>query len=208
MAREYATLELRQDVTTKGGATTHDIVVYRPTTRELIDILGEPRRLVPQTQRFVKHLCRAKANGSAPEEFDADQIDTGDITDLNLVLSEMLTEADGFPEPPGDGINEPITYTLVHPIKLTERSNNGGSDGMTIEQIQFQARRMRDVTDFLDAPTGQDFPAFMRGYGTLLGVNMPMSDSIIYALDFVDYLAIRRKIMGKLTAPRRRWTKL
>src|SRR5262245_9984667 len=201
MSREYAHLELRQNIVTRTGQETRDIVVMRPTTRDMMDIL-DTKGLMAQTTRFVERLVRARANGHAPAEFDADQVDTADASELNALLVEMLNDADGIPIGPGDGINEPITYTLQRPINLTAEGDNA------ITQIQFQARRMRDVTDYLDAPAGQDFMAFMRGFGQLLGTKLPMSDSIINALDYVDYLTIRRKIVGKLTGPRRKWTRL
>jgi|SRR5262245_12866693 len=199
-SREYAHLELRQSITTRAGHETRDIVVMRPTTRDMMEIL-DTKGLMAQTGRFVERLVRARANGHAPAEFDADQIDTADASELNALLVEMLADGDGVPVGSGDGINEPITYTLQRPITLNDA-------GDTISQIQFQARRMRDVTDYLDAPAGQDFLAFMRGFGQLLGTKLPMSDSIINALDYVDYLTIRRKIVGKLTGPRRKWTRL
>ena len=66
---------------------------------------------------------------------------------------------------------------------------------------------MASISDFLDARgETKEFHAFMRAFAKPLGVNMSvMSDILIDALDFLDYLVIRRQIMGKLVFARRRW---
>jgi hypothetical protein len=113
----------------------------------------------------------------------------------------MSREADNVDIRDGDGIFEPLVYDLKHPITLTREE-----DGPVIKQIAFKAQKVGDLSDFLDSPANsrEEFVSFMRGFGQLLGTKLPMTDSIIEALDFVDYLVIRKKIMGKLASSRGR----
>ena len=65
MAKEYARLDLLQDVkTAKGPARA--IVILRPAAGELMDVLdGDGVR--GQIERFVERCCRAEINGELIE---------------------------------------------------------------------------------------------------------------------------------------------
>jgi hypothetical protein len=202
MPQEYARLDLLRDIETENGGRSHEIVVLRPSARNMIDVLAEAK-VSAQLNRLVTSCCRA-INGTGKDlvTFSAGQLDASDGAELAAVVASMSEEADAIEVGPADGVLEPLVYNLRYPIELAP------PDGDKVRQIQFQARKIGDLSDFLDARgAGNEFFAFMRAFGTLLGTKLPMTDSIIGALDFLDYLVIRRKIMGKLTASRGRWKK-
>src|SRR5262250_1255518 len=136
MAQEYARLELLQEITTTTGAASREIVIYRPTCRAMTEVVDAVGTAI-QVQRFVSACCRA-INGSAePLEFKGDQLSAADGAELASVLNAMSDEVDAIViDENGDGVNEPITYTLMHPIKVRP------DDADTITQIQFMARRI------------------------------------------------------------------
>jgi hypothetical protein len=206
MPQEYARLDLLRDIATATGGTSHQIVVMRPTARELIGVFEESK-VTGQLKRFVGSCCRAiNGTGKDLSEFHSADLDAADGAELAAILAAMSEEADRVEVGAGDGITEPLVYTLRHPIELA--AADGGKPSESVRQIQFQARKLGDLSDFLDSRgAGNEFYAFMRAFGTLLGTKLPMTDGIIGALDFLDYLVIRRKIMGKLTASRGRWKK-
>lgn len=205
---EYARLDLLQDITTANGATAKELIIYRPTCKamcEVIDAFGNSL----QVERFVTTCVRALNGGNEPLEFGADELNSADGSELAGVISAMVREADRvkIPSNTGDGISAPLVYTLQHPIKLTPKP-----DGEHLTQIGFQARRIRELSEFLDANTRGEqaqFRSFMRSFGTPMGIAVPiMSDILIDALDFVDYLVIRGPaIMGKFTTAQGRWKK-
>jgi len=203
-AKEYARLDLLQEITAKNGATAKEIVVLRPTCRQMTDVL-DTQRVGVQIERFVNACVRAVNGGAEPLEFAVEQLNALDGAELTSVINAMSEEADAvvFDTQGADGVTEPIVYTLQHPIKLARP--NG--DGETIHQLSFEARRVKDISEFLDARgETREFQSFMRSFAKPLGVSMPvLSESIINALDFVDYLVIRRQIMGKFTFARGRW---
>jgi hypothetical protein len=204
MAKEYARLDLLQDIkTAKGPARA--IVVMRPIAGELMDVL-DSEGTSAQIIKFVTKCARAEVNGELVD-FPSEQLDAADAAEFSSMVTEMTREAEAVPIGTGDGITEPLVYTLQHPIRLATSSGNG-AEPVTIAQIEFKARRLGEISEFLDSQGAADeFRAFMRSFGTLMGVSMPMSDSIINALDFIDYLVIRRKVLGKLATSRRRWKK-
>lgn len=201
MALEYARLDLLREIATATGGKSHEIVVLRPAARDLIAVFGEAK-VTGQLRRFVGSCCRAiNGTGKDLSEFSADELDAADGAELAAILGAMSEEADKIEVGNGgDGIFEPLVYNLQHPIELAP------PDGDVIRQVSFEARKLGDLSEYLDARgAGNEFYAFMRSFGTLLGTVLPMTDSIIGAVDFIDYLVIRRKIMGKLTASRGRW---
>jgi hypothetical protein len=200
MALEYARLDLLRDIETSTGGRSHQVVVLRPTARDLINVFAESG-VTNQLGIFAGTCCRAiNGTGNDLSQFDVKQLDAADGAEIAAVLSAMNTDADNMPIGGGDGINEPLVYTLQRPIELAP------PDGDVVKQIQFEARRLGDLSEYLDARgAGNEYYAFMRSFGTLLGTKLPMTDAICGAIDFLDYLVIRRKIMGKLTASRGRW---
>jgi hypothetical protein len=204
MALEYARLDLLREIETTTGGKSHTVVVLRPTARDMIGVMAE-NKVSAQIDQLVTACCRAiNGTGKDLSEFKAVQLDAADGAELAAVAAAMSEDADKVEIGPGDGVFEPLTYTLQFPIDLTP----GNPDGERVTQIQFHARKLGDLSEFLDARgAGNEFYAFMRAFGTLLGTALPMTDTVIGALDFLDYMVIRRKIMGKLTASRGRWKK-
>lgn len=199
MPAEYARLDLAREIDSSNGVSCHEVVVLRPTARMMIDVLAEAKTS-SQLSRLVSGCCRAVNGTGELLPFSADQLDAADGADLAAVVASMSREADDIDIGPGDGVLEPLVYNLRYPIELAP------PEGDVIRQIEFVAKRLGDLSDFLDARgAGQEFFAFMRAFGTLLGTRLPMSDTIIGAMDFLDYLVIRRKIMGKLTGSRGKW---
>lgn len=201
MALEYARLDLLRDIETESGGKSRELVVMRPSARDLIAVF-EQTKVTGQLSRFVASCCRAiNGTGNDLSGFSAAQLDAADGAEVAAILGAMSEEADKVEiGNGGDGVTEPLVYNLRHPIELAP------PDGDVIRQVQFVARKLGDISEYLDARgAGNEFYAFMRAFGTMLGSNLPMTDSIIGAFDFLDYLVIRRKIMGKLTASRGRW---
>ena len=97
----------------------------------------------------------------------------------------------------GDGVSHPMVYTLRHPIKLTSTQD--------LTQFEFSARTLGQISGFLNAE-GEvaSFREFMRGFSAIVGVPMPVTDSIVDALDIQDYANVKEHIMGKLTKSRGR----
>ena len=202
MAQEIARLELQQEIVAKNGVSAHEIVVYRPTCRGMTEVLDQPF-LPEQVERFVKHACRAVNGGAEPLEFEYKELDYADAQELGQFLVSLSDEADEVSfEENGDGVSSPLIYTLRRPVTLSK-------DGEVLHQIAFEARRIKDISDYLDAQRSgetKEFHAFMRVFGKPLGISVPvMSDAIIDAMDYLDYIVIRRKIMGKFTLARKRW---
>src|SRR5262245_27710810 len=202
MAQEYARLELLTPVTAKGGAEAHEIIVYRPSCRAMTEVL-DTARVMDQVTRSVSTSCRGLNGGGEPLEFAATELNAIDGSELSSIITAMSDEADRVTlDDTGDGITEPMVYTLRHPVRLTPRE-----DSEVVHQISFQGQKVKDISDFLDARgETREFHSFMRAFGKPLGLRIPlMTDILIDALDFLDYLVIRRQIMGKLVFARRRW---
>jgi hypothetical protein len=203
MAKEYARLDLLQEVTTNSGSKSHEIVIFRPTAKDLAQLFEAPT-IKARLEKFVSTNVRA-VNGAdtPPQEFKAGELSSPDVLEVIDLIGSFSREADGAPTSDviGDGVTAPVVYNLQHEIKLSE-----GDDAQVIRQIQFEAKRLGELSEFLDTSgEAQEFRVFMRLFGTLLGTRLPMSDSIINAMDFMDYYTIRKKIMGKLVASQNRW---
>lgn len=201
--QEYARLELIKPITVKSGGESKEIVVFRPTCRMMTEVLDTPRVNI-QVERFVGSCVRAVNGGTEPVEFAAAELNAIDGSELSSILNEMSEEADrvNIDDSGGDGIMSPLVYTLQRPIKLTPKD-----DGEILHQLSFEGRRVGDISDFLDARgETKEFHAFMRAFAKPMGVTLKMlTDNLIDAMDFIDYLVIRRQIMGKLVFARRRW---
>lgn len=205
MAVEYARLDLRQEVRIPSG-TSKELVIYRPTCKDLMGI-GDSPKAVDQVKFFANRCCRA-VNGGDTVEFKASELDAADAAELSMLAGSFYTEGRSYelPEESGDGVTSPLFYTLRYPITLTRGEE---SDPIVIKQIEFQARRLGEISEFLDAPAGtsQEFMIFMRSFATLVGVTLPITEVLYDAMDYTDYLIIRNKIMGKLARSGGRWRK-
>jgi hypothetical protein len=207
MALEYARLDLLRDIETSTGGRAHQLVVLRPTARDLINVFAESG-VTNQLNILAGSSVRAiNGSGNDLSLFDVNQLDAADGAEVAAMLSAMNGDADGVPIGDGDGINSPLVYTLQRPLELAPAEAD--REAIVVKQISFEARRLGELSEYLDARgAGNEYYAFMRSFGTLLGTKLPMSDAIAGALDFLDYLVIRRKIMGKLTASRGRWKRV
>lgn len=201
MALEYARLDLLREVVALNGSKVHTIIVNRPTVREMTEIIDKPK-FGEKLDLFVSSCCRAINGTGEPLEINPAGLDSQDVTELSQAFADMLSDGDAAKEKltGGDGFSEPLIYNLLRPIKLNEE--------VTIRQIKFEARKLGEISEFLDA-TGErnEFPAFMRAFGQLLGADLPMTDNMINAIDFIDYLVIKRAVVGKLWKPRGRLKK-
>lgn len=206
MAEEYARLELAQEVTAGNGVKVNQLVIMRPTCKALMEILDSGAG-AQQVERLVSSSVRG-LNGTADLlEINSADILWNDANELLGIIYEMMEDGAAVHLPPetGDGIAEPLVYTLRRPVKLTQQD-----DAEKLTQVSFMARRVREIGEFLDA-RGEvaQFRAFMRLFGTPLGLRVPIfSDALIDAIDYLDALVIRGPaIMGKFTRSQRRWKK-
>jgi len=197
----YGRLDLVSEINGANGSHGAELVVLRPTARDMAAVFDADgsRELL---SRFVSGCCRITNGTGQLEQFSLDQLDATDAAELFSIVTAIGDEAAGYGATlKGDGLSEPIVYDLTHPIQLSP-----GEEGEVIRQISFKAQKVGQISEFLDARGAEArFYAFMRGFGELLGTRLPMSDSIIGALDVQDYLIIVQHIMGKLTGPRQRW---
>jgi hypothetical protein len=206
---EYASLELAQEIESKGGGKAKNLVVLRPSGVEMMEVLSGGTHS-QQLKSFVRKLCRV-TNGSGkysevsnPEELSA--LDGAELAEIMVDMSRIGNDVEVFNG--GDGISAPITYNLMRPLRLVKQGDDEAED-VVISQIQFQAGKMGDLSEFLDAEGARnEFIVFMRRFGTLLGTTLPMTDGIIAMLDVLDYLVIRKKIMGKFVMGQKRWKRL
>lgn len=214
MARQFGRLTLENPVTLPDGTTSKEIVVLRPTAQQMIEMYI-PDSPHAHLTYFIQNCCRAEvgSNGSGElKTFNSIDLYQADAAELSSVITALVQDsravAAKLVPDMADGVNDPIVYTLAFPLELRKRGPEGDEEIETVTQIEFVARKLGDLSEFLDAPWNQKFYVFMRVFGTLLGVNWPMSDSIIGSIDCVDYFVIRDSILGKLTAPRGRWKRV
>ena len=181
MATPYAELELSRPVETSAGLST-TLVVMRPTAGILMSTV-DARRPWTRITNFLSKACKAQVG----EE----------LVDLK---SSTWTSRRGRPDrhhpgdvpggrrgPGGGGRRSRHSHGLhPHPsIPLSEEQ--------TVRQIEFRAKKLGEVADFLNARGAtEEFLAFMRNFGRLLGLGIPLTDGVSRALDFYDYLVIRR----------------
>lgn len=205
-AVEFARLELRQEVRIAGG-TSSELVIYRPTCKDLMGI-ADIDKPADQVRQFVNRCVRA-VNGGDTVEFKANELDAADAAELSQCAGSFYAAVREFelPEDTGDGVTEPLFYTLQRPIRLNRGPDD--PDPITIKQIEFQARRLGEISEFLDTRAGsaEEFMVFMRTFGKFVGVTLPVTEVVFDAMDYIDYLIIRAKIMGKLVRFQNRWRK-
>lgn len=201
---EYGRLELLQPIPLEGGNEAHEIIIFRPSCRAMTEVL-DTVKLNVQIDRFVEACCRALNGTGEPLTFRGTELSSVDGSELASVIASMSEDADAVQlEDTGDGITQPFVYTLQRPIKLSP-----GDDGESLYQVAFEARKVSEISEFLDARgETKEFHTFMRTFGKPLGLRVPiMSDAIINALDFLDYLVIRRQVLPKFITSRNRWKK-
>jgi hypothetical protein len=206
MAKEYGRLELLQPITAKGGKEAHEVVIYRPTCKQMTEVLDGAENQVERLERFVSKCCRALNGSAEPLEFPFGELNSADGADIGSIVAAMSDDASKVsPEIIGDGITEPLLYTLQTPLKVSPKE-----DSEVVRQLMFEAKRVRDISDYLDASGATaEFHTFMRAFAKPLGLAMPlMTDILIDALDFLDYLVIRNTIMGKFVNSRKRWKRV
>lgn len=193
MPKLYATLgDLVRPITTESGATADSVSIFRLTFGQAAPIF-ETDDPIRRIQAFCDTSCRA---GDGSEKIVIDSIDAADAAELVAALVEMATP-DKDLSFEGDGVSHPMVYTLRHPIKLTSTQD--------LTQFEFSARTLGQISGFLNAE-GEvaSFREFMRGFSAIVGVPMPVTDSIVDALDIQDYANVKEHIMGKLTKSRGR----
>jgi len=202
MPLEYGRLDLAREIDTIDGGKSTEIVFFRPNARAMIDAFNDPRQS-GKTNKIVGACCKAVNGGTDFVGFKVGQLEGADAAELMAMIASITDQADDIAVGSGDGITEPLVYDLRYPIELARAD---GEESETIRQVQFVARKLGDISEFLDSSGGtQEFFAFMRAFATFVGTRLPMSESIVGAMDFLDYLVIKNKIMGKLTSAQGRW---
>jgi len=201
---EYGRLSLLAPINLD-GVDIHEIVVYRPNCRLMTEVL-DTSRLGVQIERFVRACCRGLNGTGEPLEFAGRELSSIDGGELASIIQSMSEDAEAVViDESGDGITTPLVYTLQRPIALTQRE-----DAEKVRQFAFEAKRVADISEFLDARgETREFHTFMRTFGKPLAVSVPiMTDALINALDFLDYLVIRRQILPKFILSRNRWKRV
>lgn len=199
----YGRLQLQGPIKTMNGGEGHEIVVYRPTCKTMTEVLDTPRVQV-QLERFVDACCRLVNGTGETSTFSHKELLSSDSAELSSVITAMSDDAERVTvDESGDGITSPVVYTLQRPISLPATNE-------LVSQFEFIARKVGEITEFLDARgETKEFHTFMRLFSKPLGIQSAMgtftSDILINAIDFLDYLVIRRQIMGKFIASRNRW---
>lgn len=197
MNKLFATLEeLSSPVTTESGRKADSVAVYRLTFGQAAPIFGTDDAL----QRIAS-FCAAACRTADPENerIKPETLEAVDAAELVSALVEM-SEADKGLQFEGDGMTHPIVYNLKFPITLAE--------GQEVKQFEFKARTLGEITAFLNAE-GEvaSFREFMRSFSGIIGVPMPVTDTLIDSFDVADYVNIKEHIMGKLTRSRGRLKK-
>lgn len=194
----YATLEdLVRPALTESGDTTDSVSIYRLNFGQAAPIF-ETDDPIQRINAFCAASCFAGGSGGK-DRIKAESLDAADAAELVSALVDMATPDKNITFD-GDGVSHPIVYTLIYPIKLTATQD--------LTQFGFCARTLGQIVGFLNAE-GEvaSFREFMRGFSDIVGVPMPVTDTIVDALDIKDYANVKEHIMGKLTKSRGRLKK-
>lgn len=197
---EYARVPLLAPITLSNGSMCNEIIVYRPPCHVMTEVL-DTVKLNVQIERFVSGCCKAMNGTGTPVAFDGGELSSIDASEFASIIGAMSNDADTMlVEESGDGITEPFLYTLKRPVQMGDE---------TVRQFEFKARKISDISEYLDARgETREFHSFMRTFGKPIGLRFPlMSDALINALDFEDYLRIRRQVLPKFVTSRSRWKK-
>lgn len=195
---EYARLPLLLPIRLPNGSESHEIIIYRPPCNIMTEVL-DTVKLNVQIERFVSGSCKAMNGTGSPISFDGGELSSVDGAELASIITAMSNDADTVMiDEGGDGITEALLYTLKRPVQMGEE---------TVRQFEFKARKIGDISEYLDARgETREFHTFMRTFGKPVGLRFPlMSDALINALDFLDYLVIRRQVLPKFVTSRSRW---
>lgn len=201
-ADEYGRLDLLKPIDLADGSQAHEIVIYRPPSKVMTEVLDTPL-LTTQIERFVRGCCMAINGSGDAVAFQGGELCSVDGAELASVIGAMSDEADQVVlEDTGDGVTAPIIYTLQREITM-----HRGADADVLRQFAFETGKISAVSEFLNARgETKEFHTFMRLFGKPLGLRVPMmTDGIINAIDWLDYLVIRRQIVPKFILSRRRW---
>lgn len=206
---EWCRLDLLKPVPlSNGGGEGRTLVIYRPGCKLMTEVL-DTQQLGVQIERFANGCCKALNGSGEPQEFAGADLSCVDGSDVAGIIATISAEADAvlLEDTGGDAVTAPLIYTLQRPINLTPQLD----DSETLYQIAFEAKKMSEITEFLDAMNTTEtryFHTFMRTFGKPLQLRIPiMTDAIINALDALDYMVIRRQILPKFIASRNRWKK-
>lgn len=199
MAPLYGTLApLVTEVTTASGAKSDTINIFRLTFGNAAQVL-EAQDSAQRINLMASTACRAVV-GDNEETFTASELDAADAAEIVGALVDMLRTVPLTVE--GDGVNHPMVYTLKYPIRT------GRGDSEVVTAFEFSARTLGQIAGFLDAEgDAATFREFMRSFSSIIGVQMPVTDVLVNALDVFDYSMIKEHIMGKLATSRGRLKK-
>lgn len=204
LPEEFGRLDLLVPVPLPDGGEGHKIIIYRPTCKTMTEVL-DTVQLTVQIERFATACCKVLNGSGEPQEFNGTELSCVDGSDLASVIAAMSSDADAvmLEDTGGDGVTSPLIYTLQRPIKLSPQLE----ESETLYQIAFEAKRVGEIAAFLDARgETKEFHEFMRIFGKPLQLRIPiMTDAIINALDFIDYMVLRRQVIPKFVASRNRW---
>lgn len=193
----FATLDdLTTPVTTVSGRSCGSIAIYRLTLGQASPIFATSDPL----KRVALFCAAAVLSSEEPcEAIRADTLDAADAAEVVSALVEMAAPEDEMSFE-GNGVSHPLVYTLAHPVTLAE--------DMVVTTFEFKARTLGEVAGFLNAE-GEvaSFREFMRAFATVIGVPMPVTDTLVNALDIRDYTNIKEHVMGKLVKSRGRLKK-
>jgi hypothetical protein len=170
----------------------------------MTETLDTPKLNV-QIERFVEGCCRAVNGTGEAMPFPGKELSSVDGGELASVITSMSEDADAVVlDDSGDGITSPMIYTLQRPVTM----NPNVQDPEILHQFEFMARRVSEISEFLDARgETREFHTFMRVFGKPMLKIPVMTDALINALDFLDYLVIRRQILPRFINSRHRWKK-
>lgn len=193
----FGTLEgLVSPVKTKSGREVDALSVYRLTLGQ-----GAVMFETSDSLRRLAVFCDAgvRTADELSEAIDSTTLDAADAAELVSALVDMARPKETMTFE-GDGVSHPIVFTLAHPVKL--------SDDITVDKFEFRARTLGEVAGFLNAD-GEvaTFREFMRSFAGVVGVPMPVTDSLVNALDLEDYSNIKEHVLGKLAKSRGRLKK-
>jgi len=198
MSRPYAVLEdLSSPVTTESGRKADSVSISRLTFGQAAPIF-ETDDSTERIAIFCDAACRTA--DEVAEKIKSETLEASDAAELVSALVELASPGPK-PDFDGDGVSHPIVYTLKYPIRLAADQE--------VKQLEFKARTLGEVSGFLNA-AGEvaSFREFMRGFSTIIGVPLPITDSFVDALDLSDYATVKDHIMGKLTKSRGRLKRL
>lgn len=191
-------LKLKSPITI-GGETINKLKIRRMQKSDVFSIahdnLGEGEAIT----RFAARCAVGHSNNGdvSLSQDDVKSLSLDDGLQFQSILAHMVTRTDDNYISEGDGIDHPIIYTLVNPIK---------SLGKTVEKLSFKARKFGDFVEIEDIEDPESsFDEFLRRFSSTVDVELAISDSFVKQLDCRDIFAIKGEVMGKLADTSPRW---